>query len=218
MESLTRPTILVLDVNETLSDLTPLAGRFEEVGAPAHLLPTWFAGVLRDGFGLTAAGAPAPFADVAAGTLGPLLGDAQSVEHVMAGFSELGVHDDVVPGIRALADAGLRLVTLTNGAASVAERLLTDAGIRDAFEALLSVEDVGPWKPHRAAYEHALARCDVAAGEAMLVAVHPWDVDGARRAGLQAAWIDRGGSSYPEHLTPPTLTASGFDDLARQLG
>jgi 2-haloacid dehalogenase len=31
--------VAILDVNETLSDLSPLGERFEEVGAPPHLLP-----------------------------------------------------------------------------------------------------------------------------------------------------------------------------------
>ena len=44
-----RPTILVFDVNETLSDMSPMGQRFEDVGAPEHLAKTWFAGLLRDG-------------------------------------------------------------------------------------------------------------------------------------------------------------------------
>ena len=32
-----RPALLVFDVNETLSDMAPIAARFQEVGAPPHL-------------------------------------------------------------------------------------------------------------------------------------------------------------------------------------
>jgi 2-haloacid dehalogenase len=60
-----RPQVLVFDANETLSDLTPLRTRFEDIGAPGHLLATWFAGVLRDGFALTAAGGYADFTPIA---------------------------------------------------------------------------------------------------------------------------------------------------------
>ena len=41
-----RPELLVFDVNETLSDLTPMARRFEAVGVPGHLAQVWFAGLL----------------------------------------------------------------------------------------------------------------------------------------------------------------------------
>ena len=219
-----RPTVAVFDVNETLSDLRPMAERFAEVGAPATLAPTWFASVLRDGFALATVGASAPFAALGESVLRTVLSglpldrdvDA-AVAHVMAGFPALPLHPDVPPGVRALRAAGLRLVTLSNGATSVAEQLLSRAGLRDEFEALLSVEDVGIWKPARAAYEHALRSCGVDASQAVLVAVHPWDIDGAARAGLATAWIDRSGSPYPGHASAPTYTVRGLDELADRL-
>lgn len=55
------------------------------------------------------------------------------------------------------------------------------------------------------------------ATEAMLVAVHPWDVDGAGRAGLRTAWLNRSGGEFPAHLRPPELTVSGLPALAGAL-
>ena len=63
------PRLLIFDVNETLSDMSPMAKRFEDVGAPAHLAATWFAGLLRDGFALTAVDSSDSFAHIAAESL-----------------------------------------------------------------------------------------------------------------------------------------------------
>nr|WP_254925633.1 MULTISPECIES: hypothetical protein [unclassified Rhodococcus (in: high G+C Gram-positive bacteria)] len=52
--ALRRPRVIVFDVNETLSDMSPLSERFADVGAPNELASLWFASVLRDGFALTA--------------------------------------------------------------------------------------------------------------------------------------------------------------------
>lgn len=214
-----RPSVVVFDVNETLSDLSALGSRFEQAGAPAALRSTWFASVLRDGFGLAAAGTAEPFADVATGVLRPLLQEAgvadvdAAVEHVMQGFSQLDVHEDVPDGVRALRAAGLRLVTLSNGSRDVAQGLLARAGLEAEFEQLLSVQDAGRWKPARVAYEHAATACDVPLEQLLLVAVHPWDIDGAARAGLQTAWLNRSGTSYPSHLTPPGLCVRDLRDL-----
>ena len=38
--------VLLLDVNETLSDLEPLRDRFVAAGLPAHSLDAWFAATL----------------------------------------------------------------------------------------------------------------------------------------------------------------------------
>lgn len=216
-----RPSVIVFDVNETLSDMGPMAQRFADVGAPEHLAKLWFASVLRDGFGLAAAGAQQPFAEIASGVLRTVLSGLEltrdrdaAVDHVMEGFSQLGTHPDVPDGVRALHDAGARLVTLSNGSTQVADRLFTRAGIRDCFDLLLSVEDAGAWKPARAAYRYAAGACDTELGDMALVAVHPWDIDGAARAGMTTVWIDRDGAPYPDHLTPPTHTVPALTDLA----
>jgi 2-haloacid dehalogenase len=218
-------SVVVFDVNETLSDMSPMADRFAEVGAPRELAALWFASVLRDGFALAAAGAAERFSVLAESALGALLpvgrvdrGPDGAIAHVMAGFGALAVHSDVPGGVRGIRAAGHRLVTMSNGASAVAEGLLTRARVRSCFERCLSVEDAGVWKPDRRAYHYAVRECGVAPGEALMVAVHPWDIDGAARAGLATAWIDRGAGQYPAHLTPPDLLASGVDDLARRLG
>lgn len=216
--------LVVFDVNETLSDMEPLRERFQDLGVPDDLAATWFAGVLRDGFALAVGGVSRPFADIAESGLRWHLhgldlvrGVDAAVAHVMEGFASLAVHPDVPGGVRALRDAGFRLVTLTNGSTSVSERLLGSAGLLDHFERLMSVEDAGVWKPARAAYAHALDVCGVTADRALLVAVHPWDVDGAQRAGLRGAWINRRGDPYPDHFRAPDLRAPSLEELAQQL-
>jgi 2-haloacid dehalogenase len=223
-DGLRRPALLVFDVNETLSDMTPVGRRFEDLGLPASLAKTWFASLLRDGFAVTAAGGMEKFADLGSEGLRVMLEGQQidrdleeAVEHVMGGFAELGVHPDVPDGLRALDELGIRLVTLSNGAASVAERLLGDAGVLDHLDALLSVEDAGVWKPARGAYAYALEKCRVEAENAMLVAVHPWDTHGAREAGLAAAWLNRSAGRYPRYFARPDLEATSLTDLAEKL-
>jgi 2-haloacid dehalogenase len=220
------PSLVVFDVNETLSDMGPLGDTFARLGLGAAEVEPWFAGVLRDGFALTAVGVNPAFADVASEALRVRLAGHHAVpgrveagvEEVMATFRALEVHPDVVEGVRALRGLGVRLVTLSNGSTSVAEGLLGRAGLSDDFERLLSVEDARAWKPHPAAYAHALSTCGVAAADTMLVAVHPWDLDGASRAGLRAAWLNRRGARYPSYFTPPDVEAADLVALARALG
>jgi 2-haloacid dehalogenase len=220
-----RPAAIVFDVNETLSDMSPLGARFVEVGASASAAPLWFASVLRDGFALTAAGENPTFAGIARELLVLQLSEAQlnrsveeAADHVMDGFARLELHADVASGIDRLHGDGFRLATLSNGSAMVAERLLTQAGIRDRFERLLSVEDAGSWKPTARAYEHAAQELDAKPEDLLLVAVHPWDVHGARRAGLQAAWVNRWGAAYPATFAEPTYTVDGIEALAELWG
>lgn len=216
--------VVVFDVNETLSDMSAMAQRFTDVGADPRLAQTWFAGLLRDGFALTAAGSTERFATLGRESLYSLFGGIEldrgleaAVDHVLSGFDALEVHPDVPDGVRALAASGLRLVTLSNGATSVAEGLLHRAEVRQHFEMLLSVEDAGVWKPAPGAYAYAAKQCSVDLDAMLLVAVHPWDIDGASRVGMQTAWVNRSGGRYPAYCRAAGRTASGVDDLAAQL-
>lgn len=219
-----RPSVVVFDVNETLSDMAPMASRFAEVGVPGSLAAVWFASVLRDGFALAAAGSGEPFARLARGALETALAGAslnrpaaEAADYILAGFGDLGVHPDVPEGVRLLREGGLRLVTLSNGSAGVADRLLARAGIRGEFERLLSVEDAPAWKPAASAYAYAARACSVPAGQMLLVAVHPWDLHGAQHAGLRTGWISRGPAPYPGYFSPPDVSAPDLGTLARQI-
>jgi 2-haloacid dehalogenase len=216
--------VVVFDVNETLSDMSPLAGRFAAVGAAPGLAATWFAAVLREGFALTTAGDATRFATIADAQARALLHGHEldrpldtAVAHVLAGFGELSVHPDVPAGVRALAAAGARMVTFSNGAVAVAEGLLTRAGVRDAFEALLSVEDAGVWKPAAAAYRYVARTCGTDPDGLLMVAVHPWDLHGAARAGLRTAWLDRDGTPYPSYCARPDHVVRSVGELVTAL-
>jgi 2-haloacid dehalogenase len=195
------------------------------VGAPGRLLELWFASTLRDGIALTAAGAYADFRTVALGVLRGQLTQIEALrrdpgdaaEHIVAGLGELDVHPDVPEGLRRLADAGMRMATLTNGAAEVAEKLLERAGLSNLVERRLSVDEVRRWKPAPEPYRHAARELAVSPGACALVAVHPWDIDGAKRAGLQTAWLNRKRDLYPDFFEQPDATAETLGGLAEAL-
>lgn len=220
-----RPRVLIFDVNETLSDMSRLKQRFEEVGVPRNMMPSWFAGILREGFALAASGGYADFLTIARDELHALLprvegwsGDPEiAAEHLVGGFADLGVHPDVPGGVRALHDGGYRLATMTNGSAALTRGLLGGSGLGDCFETLLDVTGPRCWKPARAAYLYAAEQLGIDREDAMLVAVHPWDVDGAQRAGLRGAWLHRGAGRYPSYLLEPTLVVRDVDELAATL-
>jgi 2-haloacid dehalogenase len=220
-----QPPTLVFDVNETLSDLIALEPAFAAVGAPPALATTWFAATLRDGFALTAQHAAAPFAEVARACLVGLLSRQDGLDRtveaaaelVLDRFRDLSVHADVPEGLRALAVTGCPLVTLSNGATAVADRLLATAGVRNLFDQLLSVEEAGVWKPHPDAYLYGASRAGRRPDELVLVAVHPWDIDGAARAGWRTAYLDRTGTPWPPVFRRPDHHVRSLAELAETL-
>lgn len=207
-------TTVVLDVNETLTDLSSLRQRFADVGAPEDLATTWFVTVLKDAFALTAAGGSAPFSVFARAALLTLSLDDQAADHVLEGLSQVALHPDVPDGLHALHARGLTLVTLTNGAAAQTEALLQRNGLRDLVSHVLSVDDAGAWKPAPDAYRYAERVTGAAPDETVLAAVHPWDTHGAQQVGWQGAWVDRSAAPWPAPFDRPSHRVRDLVELA----
>ncbi|GAA3104781.1 2-haloacid dehalogenase [Kribbella aluminosa] len=215
--------VLVLDVNETLTDMEPLRDAFEAAGLPRHGLEEWFTAILRDGFALTAVGAYPTFRDLAAELLAAQLVAAgldpspETVGNVLSGFTRLPLHPDVAPGLHKVHEAGVRIVTLTNGAAAMSENVFRNGGILPLLEHRLDVSVPQRWKPHPDAYRYAAEVCGVPVERMALAAVHPWDIDGAARAGLRTVYVDRRKTPYPHVFRTPDLTVPDFEALAESV-
>ncbi len=211
-----RPDVVVFDVVETLASLDAVQTRLARVGLPAGLLPIWFTRILRDAMALTLAGDYAGFADVAASALHAQtrgeLTDAQ-VQDVVAGFGHLTPQPDAVAAVRAAAQAGARVFTLSNGAAATTEAFLDRAGLTAYVERVLSIDEARAWKPARAPYELALRAAGVPAGRVALVAVHSWDIHGAHATGLTTGWCPRLENEPTPAFTPADVSAATLDGV-----
>jgi 2-haloacid dehalogenase len=204
-----RPAVVAFDVNETLLDLAPVRAALVEAGQPEHLLATVFARTLLTGFAAAAVGGWCTFRDAFDTAL------AQTTElsplqrsRVADAFGELAPHPDVEPGLRALAAAGVRVVTLSHGSPGVAEAGLERGGIAPLVGRTLTSESIRAWKPNREVYLWAAGACGVAPSRMALVAAHGWDVQGAQRAGLTGAWFPRSERAYPAVYDPPHVLAA----------
>ena len=143
---------------------------------------------------MTAGGSFAGFSEVAASSLAAetQLGlTEQQVAHAVEGFGELTAQPDAVTAIRAAVDAGLRVFTLSNGAATSARAFLERVGVSELVEQVLSIDQVQAWKPVPASYELAVRCAGVPAERVALVAVHSCDIHGAHQAGLTTGWSPR---------------------------
>ena len=208
-----RPDVVAFDVVETLFSLAPVEDALRPLGVP---LPLFFTRLLRDGFALAAAGGHQPFREVAASALRGLAPGGEDAERqaVLDAFGHLPAHLDAAPAIERLVDAGVRVVTLTNGGAETTGRLLASAGLDRLVDRVISVDEAGRWKPAAEPYLHAASLLGRPPAEVALVAVHSWDIHGARRAGLVTGWCSRSEGTFPAVFERPDVTGADLVDVA----
>ena len=205
-----RPKVILFDVNETLLDLQPMKeGIGKLLGAGPEAARLWFTTLLQYSLVGTVAGKYLDFAEVGAACLRMVAGNhgvelsEDAAREAVAPMRSLPPHGDVAPALGRLRDAGFRLFTLTNSSKSAVADQVRNAGLADYFEALLSVEDVGKYKPHAEVYRWAAGRVGADVSGCLLVAAHGWDVAGAKWAGMQAAFVARPGQqTFPLGPTP----------------
>jgi len=154
--------------------------------------------------------------DAVAARRGTALTEAQRNE-LLGGFASLPAHGDVQGALARLQAAGYRRVAFSNSSTDLVTRQLTNAGLTPHFDAIISVEEAGSFKPDPLVYAHAAQRLDRAASDLRLVATHDWDTHGALAAGLRAAYIDRTGAPYMPVYRRPDVMAPTMDEIVTQI-
>jgi 2-haloacid dehalogenase len=93
--------------------------------------------------------------------------------------------------------------------------VLSNAGLRDYFEDILSVDEVRSFKPNPAVYAYARRAAGAWSSPFWLVSSNPFDVIGARSAGLDAAWVRRSEETiFDPWGIEPTVTIRSLTALA----
>jgi 2-haloacid dehalogenase len=105
-----------------------------------------------------------------------------------------------VPGVLdRLKRSGLPLAILSNGSPKMLDAAVSSAGLGRFFDAVLSVEEAGVFKPHRKVYQLAVDRLGVPAHTIAFQSSNAWDAYAASAFGMQVVWCNRYGQR-PERL------------------
>jgi 2-haloacid dehalogenase len=221
---MTAPGLLVFDVNETLLSLDPIRAELEEIFGADPPIGEWFARLLHGSLIANVLDQHRPFGDIGAEVLinmsarrGLLLRPEDAVAAI-APMNDLPPHPDVVEGIERLSAAGFRMIALTNGSSDVANAQIENAGLNGILERVISVDEVGKFKPDPAPYRHAAEVMGVEIGEMTLIAAHDWDCAGAMAAGAGAVFVERPGAVWGLPMSPPEMQVTDMGRLADTLG
>jgi len=126
----------------------------------------------------------------AANVLGVELSEEEQ-EKLIEEYQNLSPFPDVIPGLEGLESRGHTLVAFSNGVEATARTLLGHAGILPHLEEVISVDDLKTFKPDPQVYLYLAGRLRRAPEETWLVSSNPFDVIGAKAAGLKAVWVQR---------------------------
>ncbi len=137
------------------------------------------------------------------------------VEALITTRAQVSLYPDVLAGISALRKK-FTLAILSNGDRDALERAVDSLEI--PIDRIISAEQVGVYKAHAAVYSSAAENLNVPVQRILHVASHPWDVRGAKAAGMLGAYVNREGIPYTVGGSQPDLETATITGLAEALG
>ena len=140
---------------------------------------------------------------------------AEAVREFMKVYKDLQPYGDAIEGLRSLAGR-YRLVALSNGEQWYLEELLGNT-VPVRFDAIISVDQVGAFKPSPGIYRKAVQRLQCEPGEIMMVAAHAFDILGAQACGFKAAYVNRYNLPTEDSEYQPDIIVDDFIELAARL-
>ena len=120
-------------------------------------------------------------------------------EPLLQAYLTLDAYPEVPVMLERLQAGGLKRAILSNGEPKMLQAGAQSAGIGELLDAVLSVEEVGVFKPDPRVYQLAVDRLGVAPQAIAFQSSNAWDVNGAAAFGLRPVWINRQGAP-PERL------------------
>jgi 2-haloacid dehalogenase len=119
------------------------------------------------------------------------LADAGLRTRLLALYDHLPAYPDVPDALDRLAARGATLAILSNGTPAMLATATRTAGTGTRFAAILSVEEVGVYKPHASVYGLVARHLGARGDDVLFVSSNGWDVAGAAGFGFTTAWINR---------------------------
>jgi 2-haloacid dehalogenase len=142
------------------------------------------------------------------------IGDKVLRNSLMDAYLTLSPYPEVRDALSQLKQRGVRLAILSNGAPNMLDAAVAGAGIKDLLDEVLSVEDVGIYKPSPRVYQLAVERLQVSPEQISFQSSNAWDAVGAAAFGFKVAWINRF-AQHPEQL--PAQPQAEIRDLTELL-
>lgn len=137
---------------------------------------------------------------------------------LMEQYLRLSVYPEVPDMLRNLRARGARTAILSNGTPRMLASAVEHAGIADCFDAVLSIEEVGVFKPHPAVYRLALERLGLEPGNICFISANSWDAWSAKAFGFTVLWCNRFAQAPERIPASPDATLTDLSTLPAWLG
>jgi len=113
------------------------------------------------------------------------------LDDVIGRYRTLPAYPDVAAGLTDLRRSGLPCWAFSNGRGDDVQALMDRAGLAPLISGVVSLLDIRTYKPDPAAYAYFRERAATGNDEVWLISGNPFDLIGAKAAGMRTIWLRR---------------------------
>ena len=135
------------------------------------------------------------------------------LDALLAAYRVLPAYGDAAAMLAALRGRGIKTAILSNGEPKMLREAVEAAGLAGLLDAVISIEDVGVFKPHPRVYGLAASALGLSLPQMGFVSSNAWDAQAAGMAGFRVFWCNRSGQPDEYGLEGSATVMSGLAEL-----
>lgn len=207
----------IFDVHAPMARLAeefgPNAGAISELWRQKQLQYTWLRSLM---------GAYADFAQVTVEALDYALArynadNAVLREKLLRAYLVVDAYPDAPDTLSALREQRLITGILSNGSPAMLQHAVGAAMLGDMLDHVVSVDEVGIYKPHTSVYELVERRLGMTRDAVAFVSANAWDAAGAAHFGFPVIHLNRSGEPFDNLPGTPLLTVQSLTEVAASI-
>ena len=111
-------------------------------------------------------------------------------------YKVLSPFTEVSDALKKLKKSNYKLAILSNGTPDLLNELVISNQLKDIFDDIFSVEEVGIFKPDSKVYDLPINKYNIEKNEVLFLSANTWDVSGAGNYGYNTVWVNRNNNIF----------------------
>ena len=115
--------------------------------------------------------------------------------------------------LKNLKEKKYKLAILSNGTPSLLNKLVKSNNLDNIFDDILSIEEVGIYKPDSKVYDIPIKKYQIQKNEVVFLSANTWDVSGGGNYGYKAVWVNRNNNIFDNLDFKPVHEIGNLKDI-----
>ena len=128
-------------------------------------------------------------------------------------YKVLSPFTEVRDALNKLKQSNYKLAILSNGTPDLLNELVVSNGLKDIFDDIFSVQEVGIFKPDSKVYDLPINKYNIEKNEVLFLSANTWDVSGAGNYGYNTVWVNRNNNIFDKLDFEPNKQISNLSEL-----